>query len=48
VRVKIIPVYEGRSQRPSALNVWFYIDGKEGSYQLPNEPKGRRDAEHRD
>jgi hypothetical protein len=48
VRVKIVPVYEGKSQRPSALNVWFYIDGKEGSHQLPNEPKGRRDVKHRD
>ncbi|WP_337846327.1 DNA/RNA non-specific endonuclease [Sphingomonas sp.] len=47
VRVKIVPVYEGKSQRPSALNVWFYIDGKEGSHQLPNEPKGRRDVKHR-
>lgn len=48
VRVKIVPVYEGKSQRPSALNVWFSIDGKEGSHQLPNEPKGRRDVKHRD
>lgn len=40
VRVKIVP-----SQRPSALNVWFWIDGTLKSRKLPNEPKGTKSAE---
>ena len=45
VRVKIVPVFKGGSQRPSALNVWFWIDGHRESQQLPNESKGERDGE---
>lgn len=37
VTVKIVPVYDGRSQRPSAINVWFRIDGDEESLNFPNE-----------
>lgn len=44
VRVKIVPVFEGSSQRPSALNVWFWIDGHRESQKLPNESKGERDG----
>ncbi|AQR75833.1 hypothetical protein BXU08_10940 [Sphingomonas sp. LM7] len=40
VRVKIVPVYEGSSQRPSVLNVWFWIDGVRKSKKFPNEPQG--------
>lgn len=40
VRVKIVPVYEGSSQRPSVLNVWFWIDGVRKSARLPNESQG--------
>lgn len=40
VRVKIVPVYEVRSRRPSSLNVWFWIDGVGKSARFPNEPKG--------
>lgn len=40
VRVKIVPVYEGSSQRPSVLNVWFWIDGKPNSARFPNEAQG--------
>ena len=39
VWVKIVPVYEGSSQRPSAINVWFTIDGNLKSQQFPNERK---------
>lgn len=39
VEVKIIPVYVGRSRRPSAINVWFVIDGKRESLHFPNERK---------
>lgn len=37
VEVKIEPVYEGSSQRPSRINVWFWIDGRRQSLQFPNE-----------
>lgn len=36
VAVMIAPVYEG-SQRPSHINVWFWIDGKRQSLKFPNE-----------
>lgn len=38
VDVKIEPVFEGNSQRPSSINVWSWIDGKLASHQFPNEP----------
>jgi hypothetical protein len=39
VWVRIVPVFDGSSQRPSAINVWFTIDGREGSQKFPNERK---------
>lgn len=44
VRVKIVPKFKGSSQRPSGLNVLFWIDGKKGGENFSNEPKRRRDA----
>lgn len=44
VRVRIVPVYEGSSRRPSYLNVWFWIDGKRQSLQLPNERSEKPNA----
>lgn len=44
VRIKIVPKFEGNSQRPSGLNVVFWIDGIKGGEKFPNEPKGKRDA----
>lgn len=37
VKVRIEPIYEGSSRRPSFLNVWFRIDGERQSVQYPNE-----------
>mgnify|MGYP003632579292 CR=1 FL=1 len=37
VTVKIVPAYDGQSQRHSAINVWFWIDGDEESLNFPNE-----------
>ncbi|PWG03879.1 hypothetical protein DF286_06295 [Sphingosinicella humi] len=37
VTVKIVPVYNGRSLRPAAINVWFWIDGEQRSLKFPNE-----------
>lgn len=37
VTVKIIPVYEGTSKRPSMLNIWYIIGSNKHSIQLPNE-----------
>lgn len=42
VSVKIVPVYQNRSQRPSAINIWFWIDGSEESQHFPNERKEGR------
>jgi hypothetical protein len=43
VDVRIVPVYQGSSRRPSHLNVWFWIDGKRHSLKFPNE---RSEASH--
>lgn len=40
VRVKIVPMYQGGTQRPSTVNVWFWIDGARKSARFSNEPKG--------
>lgn len=48
VHVKIVPKFEGGSQRPSALNVWFWIDGKKRSKRFENEAKEKQDAKQRD
>ncbi len=45
VRVKIVPVYVEDSQRPSALNVWFWVDGVKRSQKFPNEPREVEGAE---
>lgn len=37
VTVKIVPVYDGSSERPSAIDVWFWIDGDKRSLRFPNE-----------
>lgn len=37
VTVKIVPVYEGQSRRPTRLNIWFTIGNKQHSLNLPNE-----------
>jgi len=44
VWVKIVPTYEGKSQRPSVINVWFKIDGGEESQRFPNESGKKRDG----
>jgi hypothetical protein len=44
VEVKIEPVYEGPSQRPSRIDVWFWIDGEESSATFPNEKRERTNA----
>ena len=36
VWVKIVPVFEGKSQRPSSINVWFRINRKKHSLNIPN------------
>lgn len=38
VDVRIVPVYEGSSQRPTMINVFFWTNGRPDSLQLPNEP----------
>lgn len=40
VTVRIVPEYNGSSQRPSALNIWFRINGRRESVKLPNKAKG--------
>lgn len=35
--VKIVPVYDGRSKRPSVIDVWFWIDGGGRSFKFSNE-----------
>jgi hypothetical protein len=37
VRVKIVPQFGGGSVRPSKINVWWTVDGREKSAGLPNE-----------
>lgn len=39
VTVRIVPAYAGRSRRPSALNIWFSINGNEESVTISNEPR---------
>lgn len=42
VTVKIVPIYDGASKRPSVINIWFTTNGHEESVQIPNEPKEKR------
>lgn len=44
VTVRIVPLYEGSSQRPSVIDVWFWIDGKPESMKFPNEARKKTDA----
>jgi hypothetical protein len=44
VDVRIVPVYEGASRRPSYVNVWFWIDGHLESQRFPNERHGRNNV----
>jgi hypothetical protein len=37
VIVVIVPSYNGLSRRPSAINVWYTIDGERKSQRFPNE-----------
>lgn len=37
VWIKIVPNYEGPSQRPSMIDVWFEVDGIRKSVKFPNE-----------
>lgn len=39
VTVKIAPVYGDGSTRPSAINVWFTVNGVPKSQKFPNAPK---------
>jgi DNA/RNA non-specific endonuclease len=48
VRVKIEPEFEGGSRRPSALNVWFWIEGEKRSKRFQNEPQETQSAKQRD
>ncbi len=44
VTVKISPVYGDESARPSAINVWFIVDGTLKSKKFPNERKEKMDG----
>jgi hypothetical protein len=44
VDVRIMPIYEGASRRPSYINVWFWIDGHLESQKFPNERQRRSNA----
>ena len=37
VAVKIVPRFDGASVRPSVIDVWWTVDGKEKSLKFPNE-----------
>ena len=42
VAIRITPVFPTLSLRPSLLDIWFSIDGREESVKLPNNPGGSR------
>ena len=44
VTVKISPVYGDESARPSAINVWFIVNGTLKSKKFPSERKGKMDG----
>lgn len=46
VTVRIVPRFEGSSQRPSAVDVWFTVDGRESSLKFRNEFRGEKRAKH--
>lgn len=37
VRVRIVPQFSGKSVRPSTINVWWTVDGREKSVKFSNE-----------
>jgi DNA/RNA non-specific endonuclease len=41
VTVDIVPHYEGQSQRPSSIDVTYYIDGERQHQSFPNSRKGK-------
>jgi DNA/RNA non-specific endonuclease len=41
VTVDIVPHYEGQSQRPSSIDVTYYIDGERHHQSFPNSRKGK-------
>jgi len=42
VTVRIVPRFPGGSARPSAIDIWWTVDGVEKSQKLPNERSERR------
>lgn len=45
ITVKIVPRFDGGSVRPSVIDVWWTVDGKERSLKLPNERSERSRGE---
>jgi len=45
VRVAIVPVFDGQSERPTSLNVRFWISGSSEFLDLPNEAGRKSDVE---
>ena len=46
VAVKIVPPFGGTSVRPSTINVWWTVDGKEKSTRFANERSEKRRGEN--
>ncbi len=44
VRVKLAPVFDTSLSRPSAIDIWFWIDGLQQSQYMPNSPGGSHHA----
>lgn len=44
VTVKIVPRFDGGSVRPSAIDVWWMIDGHEESIKFRNDRTGKRNG----
>jgi hypothetical protein len=44
VEVRIVPVYEGSSSRPSRIIVSYWMDGVHSLARFPNEPRERTNA----
>jgi len=42
VTVTIVPRFDGQSDRPSTINVWWTVDGKGKSVRFPNERSEKR------
>jgi hypothetical protein len=37
VTVRMVPQFDGGSLRPSAINIWWTVDGEKRSTKFPNE-----------